>query len=566
MKKRAILLGSLCCLLLGVGLLTSATEPKTFTPGEYYSPAADDYYVTKDKVTTVPNTVEAWICLNSNLDEDSRGGVIVGNYDGSTDAAYSVEVFSGMHPRVLFINNDGEAQSYVFHKVTLDVGEFVHLSIVRDTANGNMLCYINGELKQTLELYGEQSITLDSLMGVGGDFKDKNTTVFLGEINSVVLFEDVRTADEIQADMNTVDTSADGLVANWSFDTFETGQLAVADLKGTYGLVQKAEWADAFDVGEYDYTIALVGDTQWLNYYHSDQYMTLYNWLVEQKGEDKLNIKAVLGLGDITENTTDEEWERAGQAGKLMADNELPYSMVVGNHDLDRFTRTQFDSTFPVSAFKDNGFFKGSYEENSVSNAYYEITLGNTDYLIFGLEYGPRDGVLEWAGKIIEENPEKNVIITTHAYIKPNGEYVFRGNSHSSPAPSGLQGGSDALDGTYGPYGNDGNDGDAIWSKLASKYKNISMVACGHTGGNLVVQQAVGENGNQVTELLCDATRLDTNDSSVEAAGSVCLLHIKESADGKHEVLPVLYSTIKGKYYRPTYQQAFTMYGTGGTE
>lgn len=564
MKKRVIIVATVCCLLLGVGLITSATEPKTFTPGEYYSPVVDNYYVTKERVTAVPNTVEAWICLDSNLDADSRGGVIVGNYDGDTDATYSVEVFSGMHPRVLLINNNGEAQSYVFHKVSLDVGEFVHLSIVRDTVNSKMHCYVGGELKQSLDLYGDQSITLDSLMGVGGDFKDKNTTAFLGEINSVVLFEDARTAEEIQADMNVVEASAEGLVANWSFDAFTPGDIAVADLKGTYGLVQKAEWADEFDVGEYDYTIALVGDTQWLNYYHSGNYMKLYQWLVDQKGE--LTIKAVLGLGDITESTKDAEWERAGQAGKLMADNNLPYTMIVGNHDLDSFTRTQFDNTFPVRAFKDNGFFKGSYEENSISNAYYEIKMGNTDYLIFGLEYGPRDGVLEWAGKIIEDNPDKNVIITTHAYIMPDGEYVMPGYTGGSPAPSGLQGGSDALDGTYGPYGTDGNDGDDIWNKLASKYKNISMVICGHTKGNLVVQQKIGEQGNIVTDVLCDATSLDTTDSSTGGAGAVCLLHIKESADGKHEVLPVLYSTIKGQYYKPTYQQAFTMYGTSGTE
>ena len=92
------------------------------------------------------------------------------------------------------------------------------------------------------------------------------------------------------------------------------------------------------------------------------------------------------------------------------------------------------------------------------------------------------------------------------------------------------------------------------------------MIICGHSKGNLMVQQKTGVNGNVVTEVLCDATSLDTTTSTATATGSVCLLHIKQSADGNHEVLPVLYSTIKGQYYKPTYQQAFTMYGTSGTE
>lgn len=549
---------------LGLGLVTGATETRTFTSGEYYSPAKNDYYVTKEEVTTVPNTVEAWFCLDSNLDIDRRGGVLVGNYDGTADTTYSVEVFSGKHPRVLMIDENGDAQSYVFSKVALPAGEFVHLSIVRDTQAGNMRCYVGGELQQTLELYGTQIETIHSRFGVGGDYKEGNNTYFNGEINSVVLFSDVRTAEEIQTDMSVVDSNADGLVANWSFDTFEAGQTTVADTSGQCGLVRSAEWMSEFDVGDYDYTIALVGDTQWLNYYHSDNYIKLYEYLVDNS--EQLKIKAVLGLGDITENTTDKEWARANRAGEYLAQNKMPYSMIVGNHDLFSYTRTQFDSTFQVSEFEGNGFFVDSFEEDTVSNAYYEITLGDTNYLILGLEYGPRDEVLEWAGQIIEQNPDKNVIITTHAYLRADGSYLYAGNSGSTAPPSGILGGTGGLNGSSGVYGTDGNDGPDIWSKLVSKYENISMIVCGHAGGPLVVQQATGENGNKVTEMMVDATALDTRDTTQTGAGTVCLLHIKESADGKHEVLPVLYSTIKEQYYWPSYQDAFTMYGTDVTE
>lgn len=537
-------------MVLGVGLTTKATPTRTFSKGSYYNPSKNDYYVTKEEVSTVPNTVEAWLCLENETNVDTRGGVLVGNYDGTADITYSVEVFSERHPRVLMIDGNGNAQSYVFSKVTLPVGEFVHLSIVRDMEAGNMLCYVGGELQQTLKLYGDQIINLNSHLGVGGDYKEGNNTCFNGEINSVVLFDDVRTVEEIQADMSDVSDSTEGIVANWSFDAFEAGQATVVDASGQHALVRSAEWMEEFDVGDYDYTIALVGDTQWLNYYHSENYSKLYEYLVQNSSA--LKIKAVLGLGDITEKTTDEEWERADTVGTYLAENHMPYSMIVGNHDLFSGSRQQFDDTFTISEFKSQGFLQGSFEDDSVSNAYYEISLGDTDYLIFGLEYGPRDEVLEWAGQIIADNQDKNIIITTHAYILPDGTYIYSGNSGAScSSPSEAYG-----------Y----NDADEVWNQLVSKYSNISMVICGHVDGTFEAQQTVGEQGNVVTEMTVDATSLDTKDTTKAGAGMVCLLHIKESEDGHHKVLPVMYSTIKEQYHWPSYQNTFTMYGIEVTE
>jgi hypothetical protein len=92
------------------------------------------------------------------------------------------------------------------------------------------------------------------------------------------------------------------------------------------------------------------------------------------------------------------------------------------------------------------------------------------------------------------------------------------------------------------------------------------MVVCGHAAGTFVVQQTAGENGNAVTEMMVDATFLDTKDTAQSGTGMVCLLHIKESEDGHHEVLPVMYSTINEQYHWPSYQDAFTMYGTDKAE
>ena len=46
---------------------------------------------------------------------------------------------------------------------------------------------------------------------------------------------------------------------------------------------------------------------------------------------------------------------------------------------------------------------------------YWEVTVGDRAYLILSLGWAPTQGKLDWADKIIKANPDKNVIVTTHA-------------------------------------------------------------------------------------------------------------------------------------------------------
>ena len=532
MKKRIGIISIALCLVLVAaicGISGRATEPRTFTKGSYFTPSSDVYYVTGNSLTQMPNTVEAWICLAEGLKTHERGGVICGNYDGSNKAAMNVEVFTGYHPRALVVGDDGQAQSYVFNKVTLPLGTFTHLAIVRDTQAGKILCYIDGECKQTLSLYGGETVTAKGTYGVGGDQRDNNPQYFRGEIHSVVLFSDVRTAEEIDVDQNAVASNTENLVANWSFEEFTAGQETVADVSGAYGLVKEAEWFADFDAGTYDYSIAVVGDTQRLNEKNPDNYIGLYNWLAGYKNKNGDSLTAVLGVGDVTEHgeSWNDEWKRGQQAGEILNQAKVPFTMVVGNHDLYANNDNYFNQAFPVTLFNDKAYWGdkyywgGSYEgylgnEDKTNNSYYNIKAGNVEYLIFALEFGPRDEVMEWAGKIIAANPDKQVIITTHAYIWGDGSYVAPGDGSLTPAPSKKLG-----------Y----NDGDDVWEKLASKYENIRMVICGHISEGLCVQQKTGDKGNTVTEILCDFTTLDTPSTNEGGAGMVMLLHFSDNGN-----------------------------------
>lgn len=99
---------------------------------------------------------------------------------------------------------------------------------------------------------------------------------------------------------------------------------------------------------DYAYSFAIVGDTQryvWKDYNtakddnvaDTNYTANIYKWIVENK--DSKNIKYVMGLGDITEknglaknSSSDLEWEIA-KAAITQLDNNVEYSLVMGNHD-----------------------------------------------------------------------------------------------------------------------------------------------------------------------------------------------------------------------------------------
>lgn len=292
------------------------------------------------------------------------------------------------------------------------------------------------------------------------------------------------------------------------------------------------------------YTFAFVGDTQMVTYFDEDNLHKIYDWLVEIA--DKENLKHVFGLGDITQMNLPSEWKKAvGEIQKL--DGVVPYTLVRGNHD----GLTEFKKYCKYDSYVEqlDGMFNGT-----ILNTYKLFSVGTIDYLFLNLDYGPSDKVLEWACGVVEQYPDRNVIITTHAYLAKNGEHIDATNTSESIVPT-----------------NDGgfNNGPDIWDKLVRKYANIVMVVCGHVGSRpeLLETELKGDHGNTVRQVLVDPQRLDlqalgkpeTLDVASGSVGMVALFHF--SADGK-TVQVENYSTVQQRYYGPGL--TFTLNCLGG--
>lgn len=283
---------------------------------------------------------------------------------------------------------------------------------------------------------------------------------------------------------------------------------------------------------DFAYSFCVVGDTQDIIDEHPDKFHYIYDWIINNK-EDK-KIEFVFGMGDITQNgSVDAEWQVAQEHINRL-NGVVPYSIIRGseNHDAS----AKFNEYFNKPVYTDT--LEGFYDEAEINNVWRTFKVGDVDYLFLMLDFGPSDGVLEWAGDVIEQHPYHRVIISTHCYLYTDGTTVDY--TDASP-PHKTENG----DGTK-------NNGDEMWDKLVSKYENIFMVLSGHESSDkIITTQRKGINGNLVTEMLVDHQRVDNADTP---AGIVAMLYFSE--DGRSVEVECI-STIEEMYYMAENQFTF---------
>jgi len=286
--------------------------------------------------------------------------------------------------------------------------------------------------------------------------------------------------------------------------SFLAGMGAVLGLGRYVGAVQAAETTKksvpvekpALPFVPGSWTLVVLPDTQ--NY--STSYPGLFHlqtqWVVDNK--EKYNIVYVLQNGDVTNNNTAVEWERASEAmGRL--DGVVPYAIVPGNHDCGpggsaKDRTTLMNNYFPPKRFAKWPTFGGVMEDGRIENNYHLFRAGGGEWLILGLEWGPRDKVLAWAGQILQKYPRHKAIILTHAYLYSD-----------STRYDWQQKGEEQKWNPHHSYGTEGgvNDGEEMWGKLVKKHANVFMTINGHVlndGLGFLVSKA--ESGNLVYQML----------------------------------------------------------------
>ena len=579
LKKISFLaLLALLMTVMAVSVFAATEEGLSFTK----SGDADKWHMRKS-LESAPYSFEMWIKIPETIADDTRPGYIFSNYDGgsSTSTYYgnstygnrtiSLEVVAGGHPQLIYgPDSNGSLGSRVtikFDQVDLRTGEWTHLAIVKEP--NAVVCYVNGEVAQSIA--DSKTYYKDDILqpyALGGDNRSSNSYYFRGSVKNITVYKDVRTAEEVASSYSKgVNLTDVNMLLHYDLTEKPTNNF-IEDLSGHGNHMMKKAYDGytpaASDIGAkgtgslgtgavedpepYDYSFAVVGDTQYITSWdtayidgvknENTHLNLLYDWIIANK--NKKNIQYVMGLGDITDkynvkynnsttgasHDTAAEWAWAySQISRL--DGVIPYSVVRGNHDNEKYFDQYFVNDTYKSQFVDPDYADNSvcfFKDGSVLNAYNKFTVGTEKYLLLLLDYNPGDEVLDWANDVIARNKDYRVIINTHSYLNDEDKSLTQ------------------------------DGGDAIWQKIVNENENVVLVLAGHViSSNIVRNEREGANGNAVTEILINPQSRDGQYKYDTKAGMVAMLYF---SNGGKDVRVEWISTVQSTSNEDVYANA----------
>lgn len=512
--------------------ITIDEDQKVYTITNHYN------YQLSEAFTRSPDTFEAWI----NIPANSVGGTIMGNYPGplnSSAGCVNWEIDAVGRVRVFWNNG---AFDYTFPGVFLTDGQWHHIAVVRDAAEGLFSLYLDGELKNNVVSVQKDAV-YDMRMNIGVDYRNWNATKepLDGKIKEITVYNGAVSQERILQDMQEgVNDDCDGaLIGDWVFGE-EWTQKHVAETMGSgndASLCTFEKYVTVMPLNDYDYTLIGMPDIQAMVNYQPANLTNMMNWIVDNVEAKK--IAYVMQVGDLSD-VGDREYlyERAAQNLSLL-DGIVPYTFIQGNHDYDddcsrSRSSEYYNKYFPYSKYSQREDFGGAYEEGSMSNWYTLFEVSGVKYLVLNLEFGPRKSVIRWAGRVCEQYPDRRIIVTTHAYVTPSGSIGDEGRFSAT---------------TYGfsKY-EDVTTGRQLYEGLIKRYPNIFLTLNGHyCGDDVIMRTDTGIHGNKITSLLIDAQVMEINDGGI-GEDPMFLMYFNESE-----------KSIDCVYYSAKYDKCFNI-------
>lgn len=177
------------------------------------------------------------------------------------------------------------------------------------------------------------------------------------------------------------------------------------------------------------FSIVVLPDTQFYNKLPSPNLMGVQTqWIVDNKAAD--NIVFVTHLGDITDEGANPAYWVNAQAGMSTLDGQIPYSVCFGNHDVrvkDKVNGADAcRSNFGDAAHQGQATYGGKSPDGM--SFFQTISVPPFKLLHLNLTWDPNLATLTWAQSVIAQNPGEPTIVSTHAYLKPDGTRDVMGN------------------------------------------------------------------------------------------------------------------------------------------
>ncbi|MBX2850695.1 MAG: metallophosphoesterase [Phycisphaeraceae bacterium] len=219
------------------------------------------------------------------------------------------------------------------------------------------------------------------------------------------------------------------------------------------------------------WTLAILPDTQVYSERHPQHFENQTKWIAEQA--KAYRIQHALHLGDIVNrgNTQPKQWDNAERALKHLH-GRVPLGIVPGNHDYDDnrggVRKTQLNRIIPPKTLAQGKTLKALHNDKVIDNQALAFEVDGQKWLMLGLEFGPRDGVLDWAKGILKEYRDHRVVVFTHAYMYSDDTRYDHTTKKQNWNPSGYR-----LEDSF-------NDAEMMWQKVLKDASNVHMVLSGH--------------------------------------------------------------------------------------
>ncbi|MBQ2712312.1 MAG: metallophosphoesterase [Clostridia bacterium] len=535
MKKKNLVIMLTACLLTvcfcfaGILSIQSAADRITPVTPQVFKTVNGYNYNISETFPDSPDSIEMWI----NVPATSLGGTIMGNRHNKEYECNAISLEIDSFGYFAFGWNEFAVSHTFVGTQSLFDDQWHHIALVR--TENSFTYYLDGEVEAVYEVKSEPMVN-KSTVNIGVDKRCwlESKTPFEGYIRQLTVYTGAITQAQVESDItNSAITSADNvsagtrLMGNWYFGDEWTKRVVESSEPGTpvanLNTFEKYVGAD-YSFGDYDYTFVIIPDIQIMTNYNTGRLNYMTQWLVDNK--ERLNIEFVIQVGDLSDTGRDEQEYIDASRGMSRLDNNIPYCFVPGNHDYnDNFASRDtgfFNKYYPVSKHSQLPGFGGVYEENKMENSYYLFEAGDVEYLVLNLEFRPRMKVLRWAGRVIEQFPDRRVIVMSHEMIHPFGNYV---QSVSA--------------------GFDVTASQQMFDCLISKYPNVFMAVGGHhCYDDIVYRTDYGVNGNKVLGMLVDGQ--GTKYQGSNAQDMVLLCHVNES---DKTINFVYYSPEQGKVW-----------------
>ena len=243
--------------------------------------------------------------------------------------------------------------------------------------------------------------------------------------------------------------------------------------------------------GEDGFTIAVLPDIQNYTIFrcqkeYNPKFPMSYHEILDRQMDFVANnsfgngggIGFAIFLGDLVSKRNEhlEEWIYADNAISKL-DSLIPFGVVIGNHDYDKWDRKKKSESWQVSGTKFYTKYFGSQSKHFAGKSWYRGSTENDlnsyiifnacgyDFLFIGLEFEPSDEAIAWAQSVIDSHPDLPCIIATHGFLRLAKEKAS-GNNRFVKMTHRKEG--------------EGNSGSSLFKKLIKPNKNVFLVLCGH--------------------------------------------------------------------------------------